>query len=212
MIHMFSFIKQMQFKYSLPVWGYSFPSTSQNHKWEDSFVGFFFFLLEQAHREKWSIAATHFIWCFPQRGACVPIISCTWTVSLVLPGRTWFTQHAPTMQVLLEQQVGHFPETRALLHLFSVHGISRTSRCPQYHFDLRLFPGLQTSRNPELMYLSHWISCRQDFLSGKTTTTTKKKKPYKKIEIWGTYANPTFFGFLNKERAVFLQDSDCHPC
>jgi len=176
MIHMFSFIKQMQFKYSLPVWGYSFPSTSQNHKWEDSFVGFFFFLLEQAHREKWSIAATHFIWCFPQRGACVPIISCTWTVSLVLPGRAWFTQHAPTMQALLEQQVGHFLETRALLHLFSAHGISRMSRCPPYHFDLRLFPGLQTSRNPELMYLSHWISCRQDFLSGKTTTTIKHIK------------------------------------
>lgn len=155
----------MQFKYSLPIWDYSFPSTSENHKWEYNFVGFFFFffLQEHARREKWSIAATHFIWYFPQRGACVPIISCTWTVSLMLPGRAWFTQHAPTKQALLEQQVGHFLETQALLHLLYADGISRMPRCPPAHFDLRLFPSLQISRSPEKIYLSHWISCRQNF-------------------------------------------------
>lgn len=30
----------------------------------------------------------------------------------------------------------------------------------------------------------------------------QEKYIYKKIEIWGTYASPAFFGFLNKERAV----------
>lgn len=108
----------------------------------------FFFLLEHARREKWSIAATHFIWYFPQQGVCVPIISCTWTVSLMLPARAWFTQHTPTMQALLEQQVGHFLETQALLHLLSADGISRMPRRP---LALLIYGSSPAFRHPEVL-------------------------------------------------------------
>lgn len=146
------FTEKIQFKNSLPVWGYSFPSTSQVHK--------FFQSMHIEWSKQWLPYILPIIFL---RGTCVHTLCPTWSISLTIPGRVWFIVRTLTMQALFGQQTGCFLETQASLHLFSADDVSRISRCPGDHLDLLLFPGCQISRNPEQMYLSHWISCRQNF-------------------------------------------------
>lgn len=156
---MFKFSEQIQFKYS-------FPSTSQNHKWEyntkteTTFLSFPRNVQWVKRNKQWSPHVSSRIF---QRGAWVHTLRPTWSVNLTIPGRLQFTVHALTVQALSERQVGRFLETQASLHLSSADAISRISRCPGDHLDLLLFPDCQMSRNPEQMRLSHLISCRQNF-------------------------------------------------
>lgn len=151
---------------------------------------FYFFLLERARRKKWSIAATHFIWYFPQQGACVSIIICTWTVSRMLPGRAWSTQHTPTMQILLEQRVGHFPESQALLHLFFVDGIS--IECPDVHQATLIYSFSPAFRHPEILNKNaeRTVTCNWKFLKFLWTRyflfiTFLKRQQHNEELCWG---------------------------
>lgn len=70
------FTEKIQFKNSLPVWGYSFPSTSQVHK--------FFQSMHIEWSKQWLPYILPIIFL---RGTCVHTLCPTWSISLTIPGR-----------------------------------------------------------------------------------------------------------------------------